>query len=581
VVLLVLTAIAALLGGAGGATLVLERRLAALVPGGMEIATLGYNPLSRRLVLAGVRARDAAGRELFRADGVVATVNPFHLLVRPLTLSRARVTAPRLTLPAPGFAVADLAAGLEAVPAVATTLPLRIDDLAVAGGRVVVEGAGENGDPLVVRELDVRLSRLTTAALGPHDVAFAVEMRVYGATVHLTGQPRGDGYVVHVRARGLDAAALARDLGVNALAGLERGQAEIDGELLLVGGRLLASGSVRAKDVVLALPVSGRPRLRASTLTVTLDTFDLASGTGRVSRLDLDAPVLSLPAATATPTLAALVELLRDRSELLIRRVAVTDGTLELQGAGGVRLERLQVAAHAPERRGNGAWIVNARAGLGAGAEVRLEGVVARDLRGLDADARLQRVAVAPWRALTGVPAEWDARVSFDGHLRVAARDGTTAITVAGQAVLADVGRAGRGGFRAERIAVGVRGLQWPSAHAVVDTVVMTRPAFALPAVLPWPQLLVTGAVSVVDGELREPGVGRALHALDVSLAPSNIAGGARLQLSASTEVGDRLGIDRIVPYDATAQAGVPLGLLLGALEDVARVAAEPRVPHQ
>jgi hypothetical protein len=75
--------------------------------------------------------------------------------------------------------------------------------------------------------------------------------------------------------------------------------------------------------------------------------------------------------------------------------------------------------------------------------------------------------------------------VSFDGRLRVAAREGETAITLAGQAVLTDVSRAGRDGFRVERVALGIRGLRWPSAAAVVDTVVMTPPAFAVPAVLP------------------------------------------------------------------------------------------------
>jgi hypothetical protein len=571
-VLVVLTLVAALLAGAGAATLALEHRLSTLTAGGVGIATLHYDPLSGRLALGGVHARDAASRELFRADAVEATVNPFRLLIGPLTLERARITAPRLTLPATArLDLAALAAGLGAAPVAAGNLPLRIEDVALAGGRVVVEGAGEGGATLVVRDLGVRLSRLTTATLDQHDVAFAVEMVVYGTTVHVTGQPRGAGYAVHMRAGGLDVAALVRDLGVSALAGLERGEGDIDAELLLTGDRVLASGWVRANDVVLALPVTGRPRLRVATLAAVLDKLDLVSGTGRIARIDLGAPVLSLPATTAAPTLAALAELVRHRPELLIRRVAVTDGALALRGAGGARLERLQMAAHAPERRGDGAWIVSARAMVGADAEMTLEGVVARDLRGLDAVARLDRVALAPWRALAGLPAEWEARVSFDGRLRVAAREGETAITLAGQAVLADVGRAGRDGFRAERVALGIRGLQWPSGDAVVDTVVMTRPAFALPAVLPWPRLLVTTGVSVVDGQLREAGAGRALHDLEVRLAPTAVAGGAHLRLSASTGVGVRLGVDRIVPYDATAPGGLPLGLLIAVLEDAAR----------
>jgi hypothetical protein len=543
----------------------------------VEIAALRYNPLSGELVLTGVRARDAAGREVFAADRVDASVDPLRLLERPLTLSRARVSGPRLTLrAAPGLDLAELAAGLGTAPAAATSLPVRIGDLAVTAGTIAVEGAGAGGAPLVVRDLDLRLSRLTTATLARPDVAFAVEMAVYGTPIYVTGQPRGAGYAVRVRARGLDVAGLVRDVGP--LGGLQRGRAELDADLLLIGGRVLASGHARVSDLVLALPVGGRPRLRAAALTTVLDNVDVASGTGRITRLDLAGPVLALPASTAAATLGALVERLRGGPDLLIRRVSVTDGTLALEGAGGVRLERLQLAAHAPERRGDGAWLVSARAGLGADAEVMLDGVVTRDLRGLDALARLQRVALAPWRALAGVAAEWDARVTFDGRLRAAVREGEAAVTLTGQAVLADVG-GGRDGFRADRIALGIRQLQWPSTDAVVDTVVMTRPAFALPEVTPWPRVLVTGAVSIVDGELREAPAGRALHALEASLAPAGAAGVAHLRLSASTDAGGRLGVDRIVPYDASTQGGVPLGLLFGALQDAARTGAEPGPP--
>jgi Domain of Unknown Function (DUF748) len=567
-----LTLLAALLGTAGLGTLLVEQRLATLAPGGVTFSTLHYNPFTGRLVIEGVRAHDAAGRELLRADGVVARLGPVRLFLRPFSLGEARVIAPRLTLRAsPGLDLAELAAGLGAAPAAATGLPVRIDDLIVSGGTLVVEGAGEHGAALSVRDLDVRLSRLTTATVDSHDVAFAVEMTVYGTVVHLTGQPRGAGYAIRVRARGLDVAALVRDFPVAMLQGLERGRGEVDADLFLSEGRLLASGSARASDVLLRLPVEGHPQLRAATLSAVLDAFDLTSGTGRVTRIDVGAPSLSLPAANAPAALAALAASLQNRASLTIRRVAVTDGTLNLaDGAAGIRLEGLQLTAQAHERHGDGAWTLNARAGLGSGAEVVLDGVVARDLSGLEGAMRLQRVALAPWRILTGAPAEWDAHVSFDGRLAVAMREGKPAVTLAGRAVLADVGAAGAAGFHADRIVLGIRRLQWPDVDAIVDSVVMTRPAFALPAATPWPRLFVTGNVSVVDGKLREINDGRALHDLEVTLAPADATGTARVQLSASTEAG-RLGVERLVPYDPSVEGAVPLPLLLAVIEDAAR----------
>jgi hypothetical protein len=567
--------VAVLLGLAGTATLVAERRLGSLSPGGVDVAALHYNPFTGRLVLDGVRGRDAGGRELFRADRLVARISPWRLLVRPLTVSQAQVTTPRLTLRAgPGFDLSELAAELGAAPSTATSLPVRVEDLVVTRGTLVIEGAGEGGVPLLARDLNVRLSRLTTATVDRNDVAFAVEMVVYGTVLHVTGQPRGGGYALHVRARGLDVAGLVRDVPVAALSGLQQGRGEVDADLLLADGRLLVSGAARVVDLVAVLPGSGAPRLRVGVLSAVMDRFDLASGEGRIARLELADPVLLLPAATAPAALAALLEPLQRRPGLIIRRVAITGGSLALEGDGGARLQRVQLTAHAPERRGDGAWLVSARAAAGPEGQIALDGVLARDLRTLDAVARVQRVALGSWRALTGRAPGWDARVSFDGRLHVALREGEAMVSAAGHAVLADVETAGLGGFRAERIALGIRRLQWPGSDPILDGVVLTRPAFAPPGATSWPRLLVAGNVSVVDGEMREPG--RALRDLAVSVGPIDDTGAAHLRLSASTDDGQRLGIDRRVPYDAPAEGGVPLRQLLATIEQAAREAREP-----
>jgi hypothetical protein len=572
-----LTLLAVVLGTAGVTTLLVEYRVAALAPGGVEISALQYNPLSGRLVLDGVRARDATGRVLFQADRVDARVSPVQLVRRPLTLSQARGSAPRLTLrAASGLDVVELAAGFGIATAEAT-VPVRIEDLSVAGGSLVVEGVGAEGDaPLRARDLDVRLSRLTTATVDSRNVAFAVEMAVYGTVVHLTGQPRGGGYAIRVRARGMDVAGLARDFPLGVLEGLEQGRGDVDAELLLSGGRVLASGHVRVAGVTLVLPIPGRPRLRAGTLAAAVDMFDLAAGTGRITRFDVGAPSLALPVATAAAMLAALVEPLRERPELVVRRVTVTDGTLALVGAPGVKLQAVHMSAQSSEFGGAGPWTVRARAALGSRGEVAVDGVLARDFRELDATIRLQRVALAPWSGLAGLAAGWHGDLSFDGRLRAHLRQGEPVASLTGAAVLANVGITGAIGFRADRIAFEVRSLRWPEADPVVDSVVMTRPAFALPATVPWPALVVTGEVSVVDGELREAAGGGALRELSVDLAPIEPGGAAHLRLTASTEAGRRLGLDRIVTYAAPEIRGLPLPVLLSVLEDAARSVHTP-----
>jgi hypothetical protein len=85
-----------------------------------------------------------------------------------------------------------------------------------------------------------------------------------------------------------------------------------------------------------------------------------------------------------------------------------------------------------------------------------------------------------------------------------------------------------------------------------------------------------TGDVRVVERELREAAAGHVLRQLTLSLAATNRVGAARLQLSASSNGGDRLGLDRVVTYNASPERGIPLLLLLPVLEDAARTTSSP-----
>ena len=138
-------------------------------------------------------ARDASGREVFRADEVRATAPVADLLTGVITLQRAQVASPRLVVSAaPMLKLIALVArrrGRRRSPSTDSSSP-------------AVRWCSRTEPPrsLVIRDLAVRADRM--AAFGG-DGAFAVEMALYGANVRLTGQRAlgAPGYAVHVRAR--------------------------------------------------------------------------------------------------------------------------------------------------------------------------------------------------------------------------------------------------------------------------------------------------------------------------------------------------------------------------------------------
>ena len=366
---------AALLGGAGALPLLLEARLTALAPGGLAFAGLHYNPLTGRLTLRSVRAHDEHGREIFRADEIDATAPLLDLIGGgPVALQRVRVVAPRLVLAqAPALTLASLgAAGLAAAP-------FLVDGIVVSDGAVVVEEPGRRA--LVARDLSARLDR--AFGLGNRDAAFALETALYGTSVTLTGQPGGRGtYAVRVRARGLDAAALLEDFP-HALAGagvrLTEGRADVDATLVVAGSRVLASGQVRLQHVVARFVEPGSAPFVAAAIVIAVDRWDLAAGSGRISRLELQQPRLTLQPSTPA-ALTALVDWLAG-PDVMLRRLRIVDGTVRLSGgAEPVMLRGLTLGLQAAGETGPRAgFVLTARAGVGASGRLALDGALSRD----------------------------------------------------------------------------------------------------------------------------------------------------------------------------------------------------------
>jgi hypothetical protein len=377
--LLALVSLAAtLFGGAGVATWLVERRLATLTPGGVDFERLAYNPLTGRLALGHVRARDGGGREIFRADEVSATAPVADLLAGIVTLQRVQVAAPRVVVAAgPVMTLIGLGDGASR-PA-----PIAVNGLVVTGGALVIEDVAR-GEPLVVRDLAIRADRV--AALGGEG-AFAVEMALYGARVRMTGQRAlgAPGYAVHVRASGLDAVAALRDFPtMTAGSGitLVGGRADIDGTLHFTEQGVLASGHARLERVLARFTDRRLSPFSAAAIILGVDRWDVGAGAGRISRLELRAPRLSVSLRRSVPTLLrSLLDVFADDG-VVLRRVRIVDGTLALDGPDGlVSLRGLNVALQAHERLAGAGFVLTGRAGIGPEGHLAVEGSLSRDLR--------------------------------------------------------------------------------------------------------------------------------------------------------------------------------------------------------
>jgi hypothetical protein len=385
-ILAALTVGATLLGGAGVLTLLVESRLGALAPGGVAVTGLHYDPLTGRLELRDVVARDAAGREIFRAERVVATASAMDLLGGPLLLQRVQVASPRLVVgAAPALTLIGLRSG-SAPP------PLSVNGLVVTQGALVIEDDPERA-PLVVRELSARLDRL--AAFGD-DAAFAVDMALYGASVRATGQPLGGGaYAVRLRARGLDAPAILRDFPLpGGAVQLAEGRADLDATMLLANGRLLVSGHLKVDGLVARFEDAVGTPLVAETLVLAVDRWDVEAGGGRISRLELRRPMLTVTLDHELP--AALAAVLRRLAspDIALRRLRIVDGTVRVLGSREPLTLRtltlgLQSAAETGPRAG---FVLTARAGMAGAGRLTIEGALSRDFQ--HAEGALRAIGV-------------------------------------------------------------------------------------------------------------------------------------------------------------------------------------------
>ena len=376
---------AAMLGGAGVATWLVEQRLVALLPGGLAFDSLHYNPLTGRLALRHLRGRDEGGREIFRADEVTATAPAMDLLGGLVTLQRLQVASPRLVVPAaPMMTLIGLGA------AAPRTVPIAVNGLVVTHGALVIEGAA-HGEPLEVRELAVRADRM--AAFGG-DGAFAVEMALYGTSVRMTGQRAlgAPGYAVHVRASGLDAVAALRDFP-SLMAGsgisLASGRADIDSTLLFAEQGILASGQVRLERVLARFTDRALSPFSAAAIILGVDRWDVEAGVGRISRLELRAPRLSVSLRRKVPALlTSLLDVFADDG-IVLRRIRVVDGQLTLDGPDGpLTLRRLDLALQTRERLAGTGFVLTGRAGVGPEGRVAVEGALSRDLRSAEGALR-------------------------------------------------------------------------------------------------------------------------------------------------------------------------------------------------
>jgi hypothetical protein len=578
--LLVVAAAGTVLGVAGASTLLVERRLAGLARERLEVARLHYNPLTGALTLDDVRVRGDDGGALFTARRVTARLAAGASVAGPLRLARVRLVAPAVQLRPWARAELRRLADVQEIPE-PTAWPVTVDGLAVTRGSITLESE-DASPPLRLEELTLRVDAVAASAADGARPAFALAVSAYGADLHVTGQPHRQGYAVHVRGRGIDVGALVRDLVAEPpeLGGDVR--ADVVGEAVLAGNRVLVSGEARLGPFEVDLARGGRARLRAAGGFLAVDRVDVAAGTGRVSRLDLDAPRLTVVAEAALPPPeldARLVDVMR---AVVLRRLSVADGALAVvdrRGRPAVSLARVAVTAIARERPPSSPVRLTASATVDGGGRIALAGQAARDLSAGEADVTVEGVALAPWRPLLGALGDvTGGRLSFTGRL-TAARGDTPRATARGRLLVEDLALAPDGvpALSLDALAADVRHAAWPGGAAALDSLALVGPAWTadgLAGARGWRLPGVRGALTVTDGVLRSsvPGAAPVLRDVELALEPATDAAGPRLTISAVTADGARLSTARRL-------AGTPtpsLGPVIDALGDLAAADVAP-----
>jgi hypothetical protein len=487
------------------ATVLVECRLSALAPGGVDFTRLSYNPVSGALRLEGVRARDAAGRTVFTSPRIAGRVDLGGVLGGHVVLRGLEVVSPRIVIASWQSDVVDLADG-GAWARLGT--PLTVEGVMVTDGTLIARDGRPDGGEILARGIDVRLDRLEAASpRGWTDAAFMVQMTAYGTTVHLTGRPRPSGdYALHVRAHDADLVAWLRDFPLAGVAAAPGAHGELDATITVADGRATISGAARGGPVAMALGPEGQ--VRARDVHVVFDGVDPATRVGRLSTIHLQSPSVTLVTHGPDRILGETRGLVTRLVGNALRRLTVVDGDVTLVTPSGARLARVvgvTVGLDARPRRDSRDLVVSAAGRVGAGGRVSLHGVVRPREGSFDGEVHLADLAlgglgaplVSPERASEGA-------LSFNGHVNVVDADGVTSASVAAARMTwrAPVRR----DFRAEALTVALRRYDWPRGIAVIDSLTLTRPAWsALDGSRDGVTLADVGAGVVVTQSVAEP----------------------------------------------------------------------------
>jgi len=153
------------------------------------------------------------------------------------------------------------------------------------------------------------------------------------------------------------------------------------------------SGQARLDRVLARFADRGLSPFSAAAIILGVDRWDVSAGAGRIARLELRAPRLSVSLRRKVPPmLASLLDVFADDA-IVLRRIRVVDGTLTLDVPDGpLTLRSLDLALQARESLSGAGFVLTGRSAIGPEGQVSVQGALSRDL--LHAEGALRAAGV-------------------------------------------------------------------------------------------------------------------------------------------------------------------------------------------